>query len=321
MPVELFNQFVPAICAGFGLFLVGAVNLLLVRRGLIVRSVATVLALGLALGAAAAVDQYGTNAVGPTARFLAFGLVPFLLLSSRRVLGAVAGVVAGMQRPLVRFGLLATVGIGIVIGSIVLYEKADEEANQLAISELEMLQGQVPSIPTEQIKATTDRGKNIVLREPVPEVNRSGLSSAEEKFLRNSQYDNQVIRRSPADDRSNCHGWVFTGGRFRVAGEDVEVILKENGYCEHHEPQPGDLIVYRQGGSISHTAIVQYVTEGKPVLAESKWGNLGVFFHPANRSPYGTDYTFYRSPRQGHLLAGVGGPAKVTEGQPPAVVE
>jgi hypothetical protein len=322
MSPEHFDRFIPAICAGFGLFLAGAVNLLLVRRGLLVRSVATILALGLALGTAAALDQSGTaKAVAPTARLLAFGLLPFLLLGSRRVAGAVAGLAAGLQRPLVRFGLLAAVGVGTVIGSVVVYEKAEEDANQLAMSELEMLQGQVPTVPAEQVKATTDRGKQVALREPAPDVNRSGLSAAEERFLRNSPFDSQVIRRTPADDRSNCHGWVFTGGRFRVSGEDVEVILKENGYYEHNEPQPGDLIVYRQGGAISHTAVVQYVTEGKPVLAESKWGNLGVFFHPANKSPYGTDYAFYRSARQGHLLAGVGGPVKVTEGQVPVVEE
>jgi hypothetical protein len=50
------------------------------------------------------------------------------------------------------------------------------------------------------------------------------------------------------------------------------------------------------------------VAEGQPVLVESKWGNLGVFLHPADKTPYGTEFTFYRSARSGHLLVGVGGP-------------
>jgi len=34
---------------------------------------------------------------------------------------------------------------------------------------------------------------------------------------------------------------------------------------------------------------------------------MGVFLHPADKCFYGTDYTFYRSVRTGHLLVGVGG--------------
>src|SRR5207245_249118 len=98
---------------------------------------------------------------------------------------------------------------------------------------------------------------------------------------------------------SNCHGWVFTGGRFIVPGSQVDLVLKENGYQEVHEPHPGDVAVYRQGSAVLHTALVRYVTEGQPVLVEGKWGSLGVFLHPADKSPYGPDYTFYRSARHG----------------------
>jgi hypothetical protein len=49
---------------------------------------------------------------------------------------------------------------------------------------------------------------------------------------------------------------------------------------------------------------------------------MGVFLHPADKCIYGNDYTFYRSPRSGHLLAGLGGPA-VTEpaGMKPIMTE
>ena len=69
----------------------------------------------------------------------------------------------------------------------------------------------------------------------------------------------------------------------------------------------GDLVVYRQGSTISHTAVVRYVTEGQPVLVEGKWGTLGVYLHPADKSFYGTEFTFHRSGRSGHLLVGMGG--------------
>jgi hypothetical protein len=82
------------------------------------------------------------------------------------------------------------------------------------------------------------------------------------------------------------------------------LILSDNNYCQENTPRPGDLVVYRSaaGSSITHTAVVQYVTDGEPVLVRSKWGSLGIFTHPVNKSPYGTEFTFHRSPRGGHLL-------------------
>ena len=111
-----------------------------------------------------------------------------------------------------------------------------------------------------------------------------------------------MIREGQADERSNCHGWVFAGGRYILSGDDVDLILTENQYSKQQHPQPGDLAVYRNNGAIAHTAVVVYVTQGQPVMVRGKWGNLGVFLHPADKSPYGTDYTFYRSQRSGHLL-------------------
>ena len=34
---------------------------------------------------------------------------------------------------------------------------------------------------------------------------------------------------------------------------------------------------------------------------------LGVYLHPVDKSFYGTEYTFHRSGRSGHLLVGMGG--------------
>lgn len=126
-------------------------------------------------------------------------------------------------------------------------------------------------------------------------------------MLEGGKHEHYVIRLGPPDERANCHGWVFTGGRYLLGPDDVELILKENGYAEVSEPQPGDLVVYRQGGTVAHTAVVRYVTEGQPVLVAGKWGALGVFLHAADKSCYGTEYTFHRSTRRGHLLVGLGG--------------
>jgi hypothetical protein len=128
------------------------------------------------------------------------------------------------------------------------------------------------------------------------------LSAVEGRYFRNLHLTEQVIREAQADERSNCHGWVFAGGRYILSGDDVDLILTENLYTKQASPQSGDLAIYRNNGTVAHTAVVMYVTQGQPVMVRGKWGNLGVFLHPADKSPYGNDYTFYRSPRNGHLL-------------------
>jgi hypothetical protein len=312
-----YDRFLPVACAGFGLFLVGAAWLLLLRRGVVAKVVAVLLAFGAAFGAAAALGP--AELPPPTARWFALGLFPFVLLASRRFTAGVAAVVAAARRPAVSSVLLATLGLGLVVGSLAAIEYADEHSADDALAEIELMQGQTPTVDTGRARATSDKGTPIALREPAQEPNPV-LGTAEARILTNAQLNDQIIRRGPAGDHTNCHGWVFTGGKFRVTGEDVELILRENGYQEVHQPQVGDLVIYRQGGVVSHTALVRYVAEGQPVLVESKWGNLGLFLHPADRSIYGTDYAFHRSPRNGHLLVGLGGNPAAT-GSRPVVAE
>ena len=319
MSEDYFQRLFPAVCAGLGLFLAGAANLLLMRRGFWVRVVATLVAAGVGLGAAAALEQPGATA--GAARLMAFGLVLCVVLASRRVIGGLAAVVTAMNRPAVRYGLLTVAGVGTAIGAIFVCERADNAAIDAVMADIELLEGRNPAVTTERVKATTDRGTRINVQEPIASREPDELNRAEEKSLRNAHLDEQVIRRGPADDHSNCHGWVFTGGRFLLGGDFVNLILKENGYQEVYESHPGDLVVYRHEAQVLHTAVVRYVAEGQPVLVESKWGNLGVFLHPADKCPYGTEYTFYRSPRPGHLLAGIGGPAPSGEARPPVTTE
>src|SRR4051794_5280039 len=101
MPTDHFAQLFPAACAGFGLFLAGGANLLLSGRRLYVRLAATLAAVGVAVAAAAALDQPGATA--GTAGLLALGLLPCGLLASRRLVGGVAALVAALHRPAVRY--------------------------------------------------------------------------------------------------------------------------------------------------------------------------------------------------------------------------
>jgi hypothetical protein len=317
MPADHFARYFPAICAGFGLLLAGGVNLLLIRRGFLLRTIATLAAVSVAVIAAAASALNFTTTTSMTVRLLAIGLIPFLILGSRWFIAGVNVAVSSAHRPAVRCSLLAGVGIATMVVSIVAYVRAsdaDVAASDATLSELELLQGKLTTVPTQHGKAATDRGTNIVLKESLgaSDEHDEELSGAEERILRKAHLEKQVIRRAGVDDQSNCHGWVFTGGRFVLLAADVELILKENGYQDYPIPQPGDLVVYRQGGRIAHTGIVRYVSEGQPVLVESKWGELGVFLHPTDKTPYGTQCTFHRSARAGHLLSGIRGSATVT---------
>ena len=113
----------------------------------------------------------------------------------------------------------------------------------------------------------------------------------------------RLIRTSPPDGRSDCHGWVFTGGLWWVLGADVEAILEDNGYRPAPEPAPGVLVVYRDDqGQITHTGLVHAAPQGVPVLVESKWCWLGTYLHTPDGHPYGGRPAYYRSARAGHQL-------------------
>jgi hypothetical protein len=110
-----------------------------------------------------------------------------------------------------------------------------------------------------------------------------------------------LIRTAEADPVSNCHGWVFTAGRFWVDGSDVNRILDENGYKEVSEPMAGDLIIYRGPlGEVQHSGLVRVA--GDIVLVEGKWKCLGCYLHSPGQYPYVQNWTYYRSPRHGHVL-------------------
>lgn len=137
--------------------------------------------------------------------------------------------------------------------------------------------------------AVTDRGRELSLRRWTP--SEGSMTAAPLQARAES---------SPA----NCHGWVFTAGKYYLECDDVERILEDNGYEFCQSPLPGDLIVYRNpSGGISHTGLVQTVYLGGMVVIDSKWGLGGRFIHGPEQQPYGNRYGYYRSARQGHTLA------------------
>jgi len=307
MSLEHFDRFFTLFAIGLGLFLAGGLNLALGRSGgrVWLRATATVL---ICSAVVAGLSAFTRPELAFRAAGCVFGVLLLVaLLSFDWVIRQISSLVMYCRKPVPRWCLLTFGGLAVIIGGGVAFEQADQVELDEAMKGLEIAVDRPPSRPVEGPQATTDRGTRIVLKEAIAPRPESELAGPEEKTLRDTRLREQVIRKSGPADHSNCHGWVFAGGKFLLSPDDVDLIVKENGYGEVNEPHAGDLVVYRQNGTISHTAVVRYVSEGQPVLVESKWGSMGVFLHPADKSCYGTEYTFYRSNRQGHLLAGLGG--------------
>lgn len=307
MADDLFLQLAGMVFAGGGLLSAAGMNLLLQRTAWRVRVAVTVLVCGAALAGVWAVTDE-VRAVGRAGAVLAAGLGLCLVAGSGRAAAAGAAILAGLRRAGLRWGLVAAAGLGTVCWSVVRYQIDVDTVADRQLTELELLTAIPPLSVLDETPAATDRGTPVWVRQATAPRNETALRALEGLFLGSPAVRDQVIRRRPADDRANCHGWVFTGGRYWLTGSVVEQVLDENGYRPVAEPRPGDLVVYRSGPTVCHTGVVWYAGDRSSLLVESKWGCTGVFLHPVDKSIYGTEFTYYRSPRRGHLLAGLGGP-------------
>ncbi|MGN8084588.1 hypothetical protein ACTJK6_00930 [Ralstonia sp. 22086] len=108
-----------------------------------------------------------------------------------------------------------------------------------------------------------------------------------------------VRRRNNPMSLYNCHGLVFASRRAWVQGEDLSNIMLDDGYfsVEEKDVLPGDVVIYFDGQTPSHTGFVVSVrSEGvlQNIEVCSKWGHSAEFIHHVARSPYGTFYKFFR---------------------------
>jgi len=155
------------------------------------------------------------------------------------------------------------------------------------------------------IYALTDLDTPIALLAMPHQEAADNLADMEQHFVGELARNNLLICTGPAEAGYNCHGWVFTGGRYWIDGVEVERILAENGYQRVTTPRPGDLAIYRNDSEITHSAVVRTVEADGLLLVESKWGQLGRYIHPADKLNFGHPPVYYRSSRQGHLLRGL----------------
>ena len=279
---------------GLGLLIAAVALLARGRRGWVGMGLAAAGAGG--VGAALFDSTAGWLAAGltaaPTAAAWVFGT------------GRPAAVLAARRSPAVRAGGMVVVGLALVAGAVIRNDAQHQERLDTDTDWVTRI-GEQPDIEPARSDARTDRGHRLDLGTAVRPRPAALLRAREADLLADVWCMPSSFRRGPADDACNCHGWVFTGGRHWVGPGEVRTILAENGYAPVTAPRPGDLAVYRLGGEITHTAVVRVAEPGLPVLVEGKWGWLGVYLHPADASNYGKGVTYYRSPRSGHLLAGL----------------
>jgi hypothetical protein len=237
-------------------------------------------------------------------------------LASARLAACVQASLSYIRRPGVQATLTAAAGVVLAAGAFVTLGVEEQAVLDRDMDHLLSVTYKPPVTEATADSATTDGGHHVYLGQACEQRAAPQISAAERQVLTNLGMGERVIRLAPASDVCNCHGWVFTGGRYWMSPDDVERILVDNGYQPVSDPRPGDLAIYRAGQVITHTALVRTAGGGSPVLVEGKWGWMGVFLHPVGDSCYGTNYTFYRGPRSGHVLAGLGAPtASASAGQ------
>lgn len=152
--------------------------------------------------------------------------------------------------------------------------------------------------PVPNVCGYTDQGRRIDFLRYI-----SHLSDGAEAGHAHPLEVGGMLRAGPSDE-TNCHGWIFTGGRHFVGGGMVDLILKDNGYLEVDAPESGDLVVYRnEQGEILHTALVRGQLDDGQVIVESKFGVGPRYLHFPHDQPYSNRFLYYRTSRGSHLIS------------------
>jgi hypothetical protein len=155
-------------------------------------------------------------------------------------------------------------------------------------------------LESKELHAYTDLGREI---DVFMFCDSPAASALESMLLADERLSQHVIRVADSTAASNCHGWVFTGGKCGIPSTSVDWILADNGYAMVPDAEQGDVIVYRdEYGRVLHTGLVRLAAADGLILIESKWGPLGRFIHPPESQPYGHNFAYYRSLRPNHEI-------------------
>jgi hypothetical protein len=314
------DGFIALLCGGLGLSAAAALNLAWQSAGAEKRAVlSTSAAAGAILLSWLLTDHFTLAA--PLALLFTAALMPVHLLGLPWSQRMIAGLARRAARPLAVWWVCGAAGLAGLLASAVLFEELPapqpEPPPEIAKSLDELERRHPPrGHVAADVQVATDRGTAIALWVPLSPRGEEEQEHIEELFIREKWYPELVLRQGPPDDRVNCFGWIFTGGRYWLPFEDdVELILQDNGYKPVKQPKADDLVIYRRDGIITHVAIVRFAGGDHPPLVEGKWGYGAVYLHRADQSLYGTEYTFMRSPRGHHVLRGLETP--VAGAKPP----
>jgi hypothetical protein len=207
--------------------------------------------------------------------------------------------------PFVQAGLLVLIGGGGLAWQAARLDdvlQGDAVPGQLALE----LEQHIELYPVAEPRVGTDAGHAVPLFTAGSDRESSLLDGQTDLFQQLKLNRHAIELTSPTLEH-NCHGWVFTGGRYWVRGSAVAQILADNGYGEVSRPRLDDLVVYRNvKGEIIHTGVVRAVLPDGTVLVESKWGQMGRFLHRPEEHCYrGSTFSFYHSERGSHQLRGL----------------
>ncbi len=249
-------------------------------------------------------DRVANLALRPWHRFWAVAtmFVAGMLIALAATLGRNSG---GRLLQVIAPVSLLIVSIGMVGASMWRIEKP--LLNDLAQSKL--MQDTVSNLPAPGISsdgkfALTDRGRKIPLEQCIATEELMEESEAERRIP--ADFKAKVILDDAEPSPSNCHGWVFTDGRYLIRGRYVDSLLDDNGYQIVADAHVGDIIIYRDAaGEPIHTGLVKATGDNGFVLIESKWGALDIYLHLPQDQVYSQGYAYYRSPRDGHVLKGL----------------
>ncbi len=205
-------------------------------------------------------------------------------------------------RPMTLGLVISTLGASLVIGSVLYYEIAFSNQVEREQRDMELL-GYLPKREVNlSSMGVTDRGRTLTLYRPVEAKPFPVVQEMEQRCLKLLNVPPAYEHVQGADENTNCHGWVFTGGKAILSEVEVQMVLDDNGYQIVDAPQPGDVVIYRNFGKITHTAVVHSANAGQPIEVISKWSWMSVYRHAVDGSIYGKDFQYYRSPRADHRV-------------------
>ena len=85
----------------------------------------------------------------------------------------------------------------------------------------------------------------------------------------------------------NCHGRTFDGAGSWVP-DPTDLVKDDTNPVLPGQTKVGDILVYKKGGTITHTATVTKVDgTGNATEVRSKWGDMGQYLHKPDEVPKG----------------------------------